>query len=110
MAADLLLHLRKILDRLPACLMTKVVIMEQHKRSRVPRAMIHFSFYNCLLRDWHRAVSAFHRLDDRISFQRLRGYNGNRWHKELTDGVHLNNETQWAYLHTLQYVIRQAYH
>lgn len=108
--AELLLHLRKILDHLPAGLFPKVVILEQHKRSRVPRAMIHHSLYNSLLRQWHHAVSALYLIDDRFSFQKLRGCNGNRWHRELVDGVHLTSETQWAYLRTLLYIIRQAYH
>lgn len=46
MVADMLLHLQKILDRLSTCLMTKEVITEQHKCSRVPQAMIHYPLYN----------------------------------------------------------------
>lgn len=110
LAAELLLHLRKILDHLPAYLFTWVVILEQHKRSRVPSAMLHHSLYNLRLQDWHLAIAALHRIDDRISFQRLRGCNGPRWYRELTDGVHLTNGAQWAYLTTLQYIIRMAYH
>lgn len=110
LAAELLLHLRKILDHIPACLFTRVIILEQHKRSRVPSSMVHHSLYNAQLGDWHLAMVALSRIDDRISFQRLRGFNGHRWYRELSDGVHLTVEAQWAYLRALQFAIRMAYH
>lgn len=109
MVAELFVHLRKILDCLPACLFTRVVINEHHNCSRVPHSIIHYSLYSTLLRDWHQHVVALHLIDDHISFQRLWGFNGNHWFCELSDGVHLTMETQWDYLRTLQYVIRKAY-
>lgn len=88
----------------------RVIIIEQRKHSGVLQAMIHHSLYNTLLRQWHQSMAALHHRDYRLSFQRVRGFDGNRWHKELIDGVHLTSETQWAYLCSLLYVIHQAYH
>lgn len=110
LAAELLLHLCRILDHLPACLFTQVVILEQHKCNRVPSTMVHYSLYKLRLWDWHMAMAAFARIDECITFQRLRGSSRHRWYRDFTDGVHLNTKMQWAYLSTLQYVIRMAYH
>lgn len=95
---------RKILDHLLVCLFTRVVILEQHKHSP-----LHYFLYNILLRNWHMSIDAFHRIDERISFQKLQGLNGNRWFHELSDGVHLTTESQWDYLCTI-HVIRKSYH
>lgn len=59
--------------------------------------MIHFSLDNNLLRQWHELAAAFHLIDDRITFQRLQGFSGNRWYEELSDEIHLTLETQWDY-------------
>lgn len=109
-AAELLLHVKKILDRIPAYICPRAVILEQHRRSRIRGLDTNYVSYNRRLVEWHSCMSALHRIDARISFQPLFGLNGPLWFRELVDGVHLNSEAQQAYLHIIQYVIHSAYH
>lgn len=75
-SAQILVFLLSLLDDLLACLMTRVVLIEQHFRNRIPGSFVHYSLLNHCIRDWHNVICAIEGIDHRISSQRLLGLNG----------------------------------
>lgn len=109
-SAELLLHLQKIMDRIPSYIQPRVVILEQHHRSRVAGLDTNYVACNRRLNMWHSCITALPRVDYRFGFQRLLGLNGPHWFRELMDGIHLSPDALHDYLRTIQFVIRSFYH
>lgn len=100
-AADQLVHIQKILDHIPHNMHPRVGILEQHHRNHIHGPSLNYFTYNWILASWHNCVALLFRMDPRIGFQRLIGWNGSDWFRELSDGVHLTLEAQMAYFCTI---------
>lgn len=62
-SAELMVTLCPILDHLPACLMTRVIILKQHFRNCIPGSLVHYSSLNHRIREWHEDTVAIECLD-----------------------------------------------
>lgn len=102
--------LHAILEALPACLLMRVVLLEQHFRNQMPGSIMHYSLLNQHIRDYHEYLRALWRTDLHISYQGLLGLNRSDWSSELCNGVHLKEEAMLRYLCTVCLIIHSAYH
>lgn len=108
-SAQLLISLRLILDDLPACLMTRVAMVEQHYCNCILGSMVHYYLLNHSIYIWHEYFRAIKRINAWIRLQALVGLNGLNWFRELSDGVHLKDGDLLHYCHTVQCIINAVY-
>lgn len=73
-AADLLLYVQKILDRIPPYIRPRAVILEQHRRSHIRGLDSNYVAYSRHLAKWHSCIVALYRIDSCIDSSSRMGF------------------------------------